>query len=171
MKFGNKNKFAIEIFPSSEPVIGYIQIWFNNLSIGNQKKSGEFIHAVFDYKKFIKIYKTLFEDRFKNMVTGEIIEYILAENLIWSNKKEDLCESERRQIYVRFFGDQFDGLCSFFSLYRDGIITVIVWNFKNVKNEFQTFEIEENEYLKVFNEYINWFNKNLSKYYPDYSCQ
>jgi hypothetical protein len=170
MIFGNKQSFAIEIEQGPDPIKGYMRLWINNISIGGFKKQGEFIHAIFDARFFLKNYEVLYEECFADMTAEQINEYVLAEDLIWSENKNDLDEAERRKVYVRFLGDQFDGFCSFLCFCKAESISWIVWNYKSKNNEFQFFTFTLSDYKNVFSDYTEWFNKNLAKYYPAYSA-
>lgn len=164
--FGNKNKIAFEIEQGITGVKGYLKLWINYKSIGDFKKQDEYIHVISDFKKFDLTYQTLYEKEFDKMSLEQIHSYLLAEDLIISANDNDLEEAQRRQIYVRFFGIQFDGLCGFNSLYKDGYITFIVWYYKRKKDEYETFKIKFEDYEIAIDEFTVWFNKNLSKHYP-----
>jgi len=166
MIFGNKNKFAFEIEQGITEVKGYLKLWINNKSIGDFKKQDEYIHVISDFKKFDITYQILYEKEFDKMDVEQIHSYLLAEDLILSENPEDLEEAQRRQIYVRFFGLQFDGLCSFNSLYKDGYITFILWFYKRKKDEYESFKIKLEDYKVAIDEFTAWFNKNISKNYP-----
>lgn len=166
--FGDIEKFAIELKQDTQLIKGKIRIWINNIPIGDFKKNAELIYAVFDAKAFFKIYNSLYDKSFDDMDAEQFTDYVMAEELIWSENVMDLEEAKRRRIYVRFLGDQFDGVCSFFSFCKDNIITWIVWNYKNGKGEYLSFKILFKDYEKANNEYINWFNQTLAKYYPNY---
>ncbi len=168
MTFGNKNKFAFEIEQGITGIKGGMRLWINGKSIGDFKKQDEYINVIFDFKKFDKTYELLFEQGFAKMTIEEIQTYLLAEDLIWSENPKDLEEAQRRQVYTRFFGVQFDGLCSFKSLYKDGDITFIIWFYKRKKDEFEKFKIKLEDYKIAMIEFTAWFDKNLSKNYPFY---
>ncbi|MBK7883887.1 MAG: hypothetical protein IPJ81_08810 [Chitinophagaceae bacterium] len=164
--FGDKNKFAFEIEQGVTGIKGYMKLWIEGKAIGDFKKQDEFIHAIYDFKKFDKTYTSLYEPIFDKMSIEEIHTYQLAEDLIWSENPKDLEEAERRQVYIRFFGIQFDGLCSFISTYKDNYITWFVWYYKKNKDEYRSFKIKLEDYKKATTEFTIWFNKNLSEKYP-----
>ena len=103
------------------------------------------------------------------MSAKDIFEYSLAENLIFNDKHEDLDEAQRRQVYTRFLGDQFDNSYSFISLFKDGIITWIIWRFKNKKDEYSSCEISIEDFDKTTTEFTDWFNLKLAYRYPSYN--
>jgi hypothetical protein len=168
MIFGDKNIFAIEIEQGITGIKGYMTLWFKGLPIGNNKKQGEFIHAIFDFRKFDTTKYLLYENCFSKLSVKDIFKYALAEDLIFSNEHEDLEEADRRQIYTRFLGDQFDNSYCFISLFKDGIITWIIWEYKNKEDGYSSYEISLEDFNKVSAEFTDWFNLKLSHRYPSY---
>jgi hypothetical protein len=168
MIFGDKNKFAIEIEQGITCIKGYMCLWFQGILIGDKKRQCEFIHAIFDFRKFYRTKELLYEQCFSKMSAKEIFEYVLAEDLVFSNKREDLEEAQRRQIYIRFLGDQFDNNYSFISVFNENTITWIIWKFKNQKDEYISFEIPFEDFEKVSTDFTDWFNLNLADRHPSY---
>ncbi|MEO6330133.1 MAG: hypothetical protein ABIO55_14455 [Ginsengibacter sp.] len=166
--FGERDKFAIEIEQGITGIKGYMKLWFLGASIGDNKRQSEFIHAIFDCRKLIKTSPLLYEDCFENMTVEQIWEYVLPEDLIWSEKQEDLQEATRRQIYIRFLGDQFDEICSFISFVKDDIITWAISFSKRHKSEYKSYKINLKDYKKAASEFTTWFNSNLADRYPSY---
>jgi len=166
--FGDKSKIAFEIEQGVTGIKGCMRLWINGQPIGDFKKQDEYINVIFDFKKFYNTYEILYEQKFDQMTIEEIQTYLLAEDLVWSENPKDLEEAERRQIYTRFLGVQFDGLCSFESLYKDGDITWIIWYYKRTKDNYHSFKIKFEDYKKATTEFTAWFDKNLSSKYASH---
>ncbi len=152
--FGNKNKVAFEIKQGNKKLKGFLRIWFEGNAVGSFKKQDDYIHVINDFNKFYKNYKILYELSFEKLSAKEIYNYQLAEELIWSKNSSDLEEAERRQIYTRFFGIQFDGLCSFISIYKDDYITFLLWFYKKNKDEYKYFKVKFEDYKNATDEFI-----------------
>lgn len=166
--FGDKKTFAFEIEQGINQRKGYLRIWIEDSTIGDFKRQSEFIHAITDFKKLIRTVSSLYEDVFDNMSPKEIYNYVLAEKLVNSEIKTDWQEAERRRIYIRFFGDQFDHLCSFLSLINAEILILIVSFHGNINTDHQKFAIKLQDYIIANEQFLNWFNENLAPFYPFY---
>ena len=66
-------------------------------------------------------------------------------------------------------GNKFDNSYSFISLFKDGIITWIIWRFKNKKDEYSSCEISIEDFDKTTTEFTDWFNLKLAYRYPSYN--
>lgn len=85
--FGDSKKFAFEIQQGINLRKGYLRIWIEGTIIGDFKRQSEFIHAIYDFRKFFKTPQSLYEEIFEKMSATEIYQYVLAEKLVLSEKK------------------------------------------------------------------------------------
>jgi hypothetical protein len=153
--FGDKSKFAFEIVPIDEKQ-GFFRLCINNINIGSLKRKGEYIHAIFNIKKYFASKENLYEPIFENFTEEEFIKYMIPWNLANSKDPKDWEEGKRREIYVRFLGDQFDPI-SMFSLYKDGIITWLIYNIKDKKKRTTIYKLNAEDVEIVFNEFVKWY--------------
>lgn len=146
-------------------------MWIENLPLGDFKYQSEFIHAISDFQKFSKLLPHLYENIFSSMTPKEIYEYLLAENLVKSTEPKDWTEASRRHGYIRYYGDQFDPLCGFYSLVKEQMLILIVHFHGRVGYDIVRYDISLENYQKACKEFTDWFNLNLANFYPSYRSQ
>lgn len=159
--FGHKETFAIQL--GLNPDIEKLKLcfWVQGQKIGSFSKGGPLKYSIKAFKLFIDNKDSFYDSRFFSMSPTEIRKFFVDEMLalLKSSKKESQIEYEYREKFHLFFGPQFS---------NDGCFIKVLYNSKNVIIIYEPpkkllaviFELNENTFHSVFQEYINYCNTN-----------
>jgi hypothetical protein len=152
--FGNKNTFSIELGFTKSPNKYYLRFWFENLPMGDFRKSGELEFAKKTYENIKKNKLKLVVPIFDQMTANEIFSY--CRKLDFDNPNDAKKYHEIESIFkLSIFGNQFTNTQSYsLVLYQEDSL-VFVWQNdfgKSINHAKVKFEL----FCNVFDQFIEF---------------
>lgn len=155
--FGNKDKFGIEI-REAEPASGkyLFRYYFNDKAIGDFKKSGHLNTTISNYRKLVKKFNDLYEDKFTGMSPREIFDDIFLGGLNEAISSEQENKLVQRMNHYNFdhdlLGNSFTMGC--YNNKKGELIFMIYKTDGKKDPKFYSFAVGFDNFTKVYDEFV-----------------
>jgi hypothetical protein len=156
MKFGQPNEFCIEFEPVKSDLF-LIFLWFNGIKYGKGLKPDRLIHCAKSLKKFLLVQNELIRPDLLRMSNKELMEWMIAMDLVSNYSSENATLFIQRRRFVRFLGDQMDE----YSIWTIVNNSQVFWYlYDNATNSFHIHAVDVKINNSVFQEIVQWFEQN-----------
>lgn len=160
--FGDKSRFAIEIKNAKNNTDRYyFRYYFNNIRIGDFKKSGYMQSTIANFNGLINKIDNLYESKFVYMTSKEVFDDIFLSGL-----DQDISVEEERLLIERMnrynFNDDKLGNSLTIGCYNNkkGCIVFLIYKMDGVnKPAFYSFVVEVDYFKKVYEELIQYLTR------------